>query len=52
MAGLNRILNKAIKAILKAITIPLVNAVTTYFFKSKILDSCKKNNYNYTSEGK
>ena len=42
MAGLNRILNKAIKAILEAVTIPLVNATTTYLFKSKILDYCKE----------
>ena len=42
MAGLNRILNKAIKAILEAVTIPLINAATTYLLKSKILDYCKE----------
>ena len=42
MARLNRILNKAIKAALKAVTIPLVNTATTYLFKSKILDYCKE----------
>ena len=41
-AGLNRILNKAIKAALKTIAIFLINIVTTYFFKSKILDCCKE----------
>ena len=42
MAGLNRILNKAIKAVLEAVTIPLVNIATTYLFKNKILDCYKK----------
>ena len=42
MAGLNRILNKAIKAILKAVTITLVNTATTYFFKGKIPDYYKE----------
>ena len=42
MAGLDRILNKAIKAILKAITIPLANIATIYLFKSKIPDCYKK----------
>ena len=42
MAGLDRILNKAIKAVLKAITIPLINIVTTYLFKNKIPDCCKE----------
>ena len=42
MAGLNRILNKAIKAILKAVTTPLVNIATTCLFKSKILNCYKE----------
>ena len=42
MAGLNRILNKIIKTILEAITIPLVNITTTYLFKNKILNCYKK----------
>ena len=42
MAGPNRILNKAIKTALKAVTIPLINMATTYLHKSKILDYCKK----------
>ena len=51
-AGLNRILNKAIKAVLKAIATLLVNTVTTCLLKSKILECYKKNNYSYTPEGK
>ena len=35
--GLNRILNKAIKATLKALTTPLANTTTTYLLKSKLL---------------
>ena len=42
MARLNRILNKTIKAVLKAITILLVNAAITYLLKSKILKYCKE----------
>ena len=42
MAGLNRILNKAIKTALKAVAIPLANIATTCLFKSKILDYCKE----------
>ena len=42
MTGLDRILNKAIKATLEAIAIPLADTATTYFFKSKILECCKK----------
>ena len=42
MAGLDKILNKIIKAALKAITIPLINAATTYLLKSKILNYCKE----------
>ena len=38
----DRILNKAIKTALKAITILLVDAVITYFLKSKILEYCKE----------
>ena len=42
VTGLNRILNKAIKAVLKAIAIPLVDTATTYLLKSKIPEYCKK----------
>ena len=42
VAGLNRILIKAIKAVVKAIAIPLANAATTYLFKSNLLE-CYKN---------
>ena len=42
MAGLDRILNKTIKATLKTVTIPLINAATTCLFKNKILDCCKE----------
>ena len=42
MTGLDRILNKAIKAALKAIAIPLVDTVTICLFKSKILKCCKE----------
>ena len=35
--GLNRILNKAIKAVLKAVTTPLANTTTTYLFKNNLL---------------
>ena len=42
MAGLNKILNKAIKAILEAITTLLINTATTYLLKSKILDYYKE----------
>ena len=42
MTGPDRILNKAIKAILEAIATPLVDTVITYLLKSKILECCKK----------
>ena len=42
MTGPDRILNKAIKAVLEAITIPLVDTATIYLFKSKILECCKE----------
>ena len=42
MIGLDRILNKTIKAILKAITTLLVDAATTYLFKGKIPECCKE----------
>ena len=42
MTGLDRILNKAIKAALKAIAIPLVDTATTYLLKSKILECYKE----------
>jgi hypothetical protein len=35
-------LNKAIKAILEAVTIPLANAVTTYLLKGKIIEYYKE----------
>ena len=41
MAGLNKILNKAIKAILEAVAIPLVNTATTCLFKSNLLECYK-----------
>ena len=42
VARLNRILNKAIKAILEAVAIPLANAATTSLLKGKIPDCCKE----------
>jgi len=39
---LNKILNKAIKAVVKVITTPLANAVITYLFKSELLKCCKE----------
>ena len=42
MARLDRILNKAIKAILEAIAIPLANAATTYLLKGKLLEYYKE----------
>ena len=42
MARLDRILNKAIKAISEAVAIPLANAATTYLFKGKILECYKE----------
>ena len=42
VTGLDRILNKAIKAVLKAITIPLVDTTTTYLLKGKIPEYCKE----------
>ena len=42
MTGLDRILNKAIKAVLKAIAIPLIDITTTYLLKSKIPEYYKK----------
>ena len=42
MTGLDRILNKTIKAILEAIAIPLIDTVTTYLLKSKIPEYCKE----------
>ena len=41
VVGLNRILNKAIKAALKALTILLANTAIIYLFKSKLLEYCK-----------
>ena len=37
MARLDRILNKANKAVLEAVIILLVNTVTTYLYKGKLL---------------
>ena len=42
MTGLDRILNEAIKAVLEAITIPLIDTVTTYLFKGKIPECYKE----------
>ena len=42
MARPDRILNKAIKAVLKAVIIPLANAVIIYFYKGKLLKYCKE----------
>ena len=39
--GLNRILNKAIKAALEAVAILLVNAATTCLLKGNLLECCK-----------
>ena len=39
--GPDRILNKAIKAVLEAIAILLANAVITYFLKGNLLECCK-----------
>ena len=42
MTGLDRILNKAIKAALEAIATPLADAATTCLLKSKIPECCKE----------
>ena len=42
MTGLDRILNKAIKDVLKAVATPLANTATTYLLKGKILECCKE----------
>ena len=42
MTGPDRILNKAIKAILEAIATPLADTVTTYLLKNKILEYYKE----------
>ena len=39
--GLDRILNKAIKAVLKAVATPLANTATTYLLKSNLLECYK-----------
>ena len=41
-AKLDRILNKAIKAVLEAIVIPLANVATTYLLKGKLLECYKE----------
>ena len=42
MAGLNRILNKVIKAVVEAITTLLANAITIYLFKGELLKCYKE----------
>ena len=39
--GLDRILNKTIKAVLKALTTLLINTITTYLLKGKLLEYYK-----------
>ena len=39
--GLDGILNKAIKAVLKAVAIPLANAATTCLLKGNLPECCK-----------
>ena len=41
VVGLDRILNKVIKAALKALTTPLANTITTYLLKGKLLEYYK-----------
>ena len=41
VAGLDGILNKAIKAALEAIAIPLANTATSCLLKSNLLEYCK-----------
>jgi hypothetical protein len=41
-AGLDRILYKAIKAILEAVTLLLANAATACLYKGKLLKCCKE----------
>ena len=41
VTGLDGILNKAIKTILKAIATPLANTTTTYLLKSNLLEYYK-----------
>ena len=41
VVGLDRILNKVIKAILKALTTPLANTIITYLLEGKLLEYCK-----------
>ena len=41
-ARLDRILNKAIKAVLEAIVIPLANIATIYLLKGKLLEYYKE----------
>ena len=42
MAGLNRILNKTIKAALEAVTTLLANIITTYLLKGNLLEYYKE----------
>jgi hypothetical protein len=42
VAGPNRILNEAIKAVLEAIATLLANAVTICLLKGKLLECCKE----------
>ena len=41
-AGLDRILNKVIKAVSEAVAIPLANAATTCLLKGKLLEYYKE----------
>jgi hypothetical protein len=41
-AGLDRILNEVIKAILEAITLPLANTASFYLYKGKLLECYKE----------
>jgi len=40
--GLNKILNKIIKAVLEAVIIPLASAITIYLFKNKLPEYYKE----------
>ena len=41
VVGLDRILNKVIKTVLKALTTLLANTITTYLLKGKLPEYCK-----------
>jgi hypothetical protein len=42
VAGLDRILNKVIKAVLEAITLLLANAASLCLYEGKLLECCKE----------